>query len=347
MADVKIDTGVIGLAVARELALAGREVVVVEAAERIGTGISSRNSEVIHAGIYDPQGSLKAITCVQGRKLLYHYCKTRNIPFKRCGKLIVASGPDQFGQLAALQKQAQANQVRDVEFLHAAQVREMEPEIRAAGALFSPTTGIVDSHSLMLNLHGDIEAAGGSVVFKSAVVSGVVKKKQILLRIASDQSSEVEADVVINAAGLHANQLLANIQGYPQNLVRPLYLAKGDYFSLSGNAPFEHLIYPLPDAAGLGIHLTLDLAGQARFGPDAEWVENIAYEVQADKDNQFRQAISQYWPGIATRTLLPAYAGVRPKLKPEGVGIADFVLETPAQHGVRGWYILRGMESPG
>jgi L-2-hydroxyglutarate oxidase LhgO len=352
LADYKVNVlvigaGVIGLAVARELALAGREVIVAEAENSIGTGISSRNSEVIHAGIYYQHSSLKAKTCVQGKALLYRYCKVKNVPHKRCGKLIVATHSGQLAQLRDLQSKAKANDVTDLQFLDARQLDRLEPDINAVGALLSPSTGIIDSHNFMLNLQGDIESAGGWLVLGSPVVSGEVSKGQNVLTVGGDQTSEVAAEVVINAAGLQANQLLTHVKGFPPQRVRPLYLAKGNYFTLSGKSSFEHLIYPLPEPGGLGIHLTLDLAGQARFGPDVEWVNDLDYDVQERKESQFREAIRHYWPGIDNRNLTPAYSGIRPKLKPQGGGVADFVVETPRQHGVAGWYNLLGIESPG
>jgi len=347
-----VGAGVVGLAVARELALAGREVIVLESADHIGTGISARNSEVIHAGIYYPSGSLKALTCVAGKHLLYNYCQHKNIPYQRCGKLIVAANREQVSQLKALQVKALANQVNDLRLLSEAGVRSMEPAIPATGALFSPSTGIVDSHCLMLALQGDIESAGGWVALRSKVVSGSVAHKQIVITVAGADTSEVQAGLLINAAGLQTTQLLNTVRDYPRERIPAVYFAKGDYFALSGKSPCQHLIYPLPEPGGLGIHLTLDMAGQARFGPDVEWLESrnpdtLSYAIDPNKEHKFRTAISTYWPAIQQRTLLPAYSGIRPKLSPQGTDAQDFVIDSPEQHGIAGWYNLFGIESPG
>lgn len=347
-----VGAGVVGLAVARELALAGREVIVLESEDRIGSGISARNSEVVHAGIYYPSGSLKALTCVAGKQLLYDYCQHKNIPHQRCGKLIVATNREQLSQLKALQAKALANQVSDLRLLSKAEAESMEPDIPAAAALYSPSTGIVDSHRLMLALQGDIESTGGWVALRSKVVSGSVAHKRIVITVAGEDSSEVEAGLLINATGLHATRLLSTVTDYPRERIPPMYFAKGDYFALSGKSPCQHLLYPLPEPGGLGIHLTLDMAGQARFGPDVEWLESLHpdtldYDIDPNKEHKFRRAIGAYWPAIQQRTLLPAYSGIRPKLSPQGTDAQDFVIDSPEQHGIAGWYNLFGIESPG
>ncbi len=342
-----VGAGVVGLAIARELAQAGRELLLVEAEENFGTVTSSRNSEVVHAGIYYPAGTLKARACVVGKQMLYRYCESKAVPYRRCGKLIVAQEPQHLAKLQVIQKQAEANGVDDLQMLDARQLKQTEPEIRGIAALWSPSTGIVDSHTLMLNLLGDIESAGGLFATHSRVTSGELRKNAHVLNISGEQPCEVRAQNVINCTGLDTASLLACIRGYPSAKIRRLYFAKGDYFALSGNAPFKHLIYPLPEPGGLGIHLTLDLAGQARFGPDVEWVEQPCYDVDASKRDKFVDAIRRYWPGVKERNLHPAYAGIRPKLVAKDKPVADFVIETQEQHGIEGWINLWGIESPG
>ena len=349
---VVIGAGVVGLAVARALALQGRDVVVLERADAIGTGSSSRNSEVIHAGIYYPTDSLKARLCVRGRELLYAYCASHGIEHRRCGKLLVASSETQRVRLARIQAQAARNGVTDLSLLSAAQARALEPELDVVAALLSPSTGIVDSHALMLALHADIEAHGGMLALRSPVLAIDSRTALHVLQVGGEGPMELGAHCVVNAAGLWAPGLAAIIHGLAAGLVPQAAYAKGNYFSLSARAPFTRLIYPVPEAAGLGVHLTLDLAGQARFGPDVEWItpaapDDIDYCVDLARAAAFEAAIRRYWPGLADGALQPAYSGVRPKAARHGEVLQDFVLQGPADHGLAGLVNLYGIESPG
>lgn len=343
---VVVGAGVVGLAVARALALQGREVLVLEAEGAIGTGTSSRNSEVIHAGIYYPTGSLKAQLCVQGKELLYAYCASRGVGHRRCGKLLVATAPDQLQQLERIRAQALANGVPDLELLSGAQARALEPALECVAALHSPSTGIVDSHALMLALHGDLEHAGGTVAFNSALDSAACADDGLHL-VASD-GTRLRALSVVNAAGLQAPGLAARFAGLPAERIPTAYYAKGNYFTLSGRAPFSRLIYPVPEAAGLGVHLTLDLAGQAKFGPDVQWVDSAAdLVVDPARGDAFYAQVRKYWPALRDGALVPGYAGIRPKLQPAQQGAGDFVIQGPQDHGVAGLVNLFGIESPG
>ena len=343
---VVIGAGVVGLAVARALALAGREVMVLESASAIGTGISSRSSEVIHAGIYYPVASLKARLCVRGRDLLYDYCSQRGIDARRCGKLLVAVSAQQVPRLSELAARAQANGVHDLRWLSAEQARAMEPELHCAAALYSPSTGIVDSHALMLALRGELEALAGLVVTNTPVESMQWTSDAIVIR--AKDGTEVAAKTLVNAAGLQAPALARRCQGLDARWVPRSQWAKGSYFSLAGRAPFSHLIYPLPQAGGLGVHLTLDLGGQARFGPDVQWVESSDdLTVDASRAGLFEAAIRHYWPGLPDGALQAGYAGMRPKLHGPGEPDQDFVIQGPADHGLRGLVNLFGIESPG
>ena len=344
---VVVGAGVVGLAVARELALRGREVLVLERADAIGTGTSSRNSEVIHAGIYYPQGSLKARLCVQGKAMLYAYCAERGIAHRRCGKLIVATGTDQLAQLASIRAIAAANGVTDLQLLSQAQAQALEPALRCVGALLSPSTGIVDSHALMVALLADLENAGGALVLRSGLASARCTDKGIEL-LAVD-GTRLRASVLVNAAGLDAPQLALRIQGLAAHHVPTPYYAKGSYFTLAaGHSPFARLIYPVPERAGLGVHLTIDLGGQAKFGPDVQWVASPDdLIVDPSRGDAFYAEVRKYWPALPDAALLPGYAGVRPKLQPASAGPADFVIQGPAEHGVSGLVNLFGIESPG
>ena len=344
---VVVGAGVIGLAVARALALTGREVVVLEAAEAIGTETSSRNSEVIHAGIYYPQGSLKARLCVSGKLALYAYCESRGIPHRRCGKLIVATEPQQLDTLSSIAAKAAANEVGDLERLDRAAVAELEPALRCEGALLSPSTGIIDSHALMLAFQGEAEAAGATVALRSPLLGADIRDQGFLLQVGGSAPCTVLASSLINAAGLHAARVAAGIRGLPAHAVPRCRYAKGNYYTLAGRAPFRHLIYPVPEEAGLGVHLTLDLAGQARFGPDVEWVDEIDYRVDPWRAEMFYGEVRKYWPGLADAALQPAYAGIRPKLQAPGEPAGDFVIAGPQAHGVPGLVNLYGIESPG
>ncbi|MEP4892381.1 MAG: NAD(P)/FAD-dependent oxidoreductase [Aliiglaciecola sp.] len=344
---IVIGAGVVGLAVAREMALKGIETIVVESQSQIGTGISSRNSEVIHAGIYYPPNSLKGKLCVQGNKLLYEYCQQRNINHKRCGKLIVATSESQLQKLPEIQKNAKANKALDLEFISKQQAAKLEPELACYGALFSPSTGIIDSHALMLNLQGDLEHAGGVVAFGSKVHSGECAKNTILLTIAGEQEVQIRAKYVINCAGLHAQSIARLFQGLPRSTIPEIHYAKGNYYALSGSSPFKHLIYPIPEEAGLGVHSTLDLGNSVRFGPDVEWVNELNYSVDPARANDFYGQIRKYWPNLKDGSLTPSYAGIRPKLHAQGHPAKDFMIQTESEHGVAGLVNLYGIESPG
>jgi L-2-hydroxyglutarate oxidase LhgO len=344
---VVIGAGVIGLAVARALALAGHTVFVVEAARTIGTGTSSRNSEVIHAGLYYPENSLKARFCVAGRQALYRYCLERSIPHQACGKLIVATDSGQIPALRKLAAQAASNGVHDLHWLTPAQVHAMEPAICCVAAVHSPSSGILDSHAFMVALQGDAENAGAVFAFSSPVAAGRITAAGIVLQIGGEEPLELLADTVVNCAGLQAVPLAQRFQGLPPASIPPFYYAKGNYYILAGRSPFKHLIYPLPEQAGLGVHVTLDLGGQARFGPDVEWVEDIDYRVDPRRAEVFYPAIRRYWPELPDGALQPGYAGIRPKLQGPGQPAVDFVIQGPAVHGIAGLINLFGIESPG
>lgn len=334
-----------GLAVARALALAGREVVILEAEDAFGTHTSSRNSEVIHAGIYYPKGSLKARACVEGRERLYAYCAARGVPHRRCGKLIVAAEAAQVPELEAILARARANGVADVARIGAAEARALEPEIACVDALLSPSTGIIDSHALMLAYLGDAERGGAMLALKSPLEGGTVRADGVELRVAG--AEPILARSVVNSAGLRAPSLARRIEGYPAALApRELY-AKGNYYSLARRAPFSRLVYPVPEPGGLGVHVTLDLGGRARFGPDVEWVDAIDYRVDPQRAGRFYAAIRRYWPGLPDGALEPGYAGIRPKISARGEPAADFVVQGPREHGVPGLVNLFGIESPG
>lgn len=343
---VVIGAGVVGLAVARALALRGREVLVLEAQEAVGTETSSRNSEVIHAGIYYPQASLKARLCVAGKQMMYRYCEDRGIAHRRCGKLIVATTEAQQQQLHGIVAKAVANGIDDLRWLDAQQARALEPALHCVAALLSPSTGIVDSHGLMLSLQGDLENAAGMVAFHARLQSARVLADGIELTTAD--GTQLHARTVVNAAGLQAPALARQFEGFPQEAVPQAFFAKGSYFSLSGRAPFSHLIYPVPEAAGLGVHLTLDMGGQAKFGPDVQWVER-AQDLQVDpaRAESFYGEIRRYWPRLKDGALVPGYAGIRPKIAGPGKEAADFSIQGPASHGVPGVVQLFGIESPG
>lgn len=344
---VVVGAGVVGLAVARALALAGYEVIVLESADAIGTGTSSRNSEVIHAGIYYPSGSLKAQLCVEGNRRLYEFCESHGVAHKRCGKLLVATNEAQMDKLRALAAQAEANGVSDLTWLDGAQARALEPSLRAFAAVLSPSSGIVDSHGLMLALQGDAEAAGAMIAFLSPLESGEVTDGGFRLRVGGAEPVTINARHVINCAGLNAQAASQAITGVPESSIPPRYLAKGNYFTLAGRTPFSRLVYPIPEAAGLGIHLTLDMQGQARFGPDVQWIDDIDYTVDPARAAAFYEAIRTYWPDLPDGALVPGYAGIRPKLQAPGGGAEDFALHGEAVHGVPGLVALYGIESPG
>ncbi len=344
---VVIGAGVVGLAVARAMQLSGRETIVVEAERAIGTGTSSRNSEVIHAGIYYAQGSLKARLCVEGRKLLYQYCSEHGVAHRNCGKFIVATSPEQVATLEKIMASAKANGVDDLRFVPADEIRRKEPHLACFAALESPSTGIVDSHGLMLALQGDLESAGGTVALGAPVLSGVCSSSGLVLEVGGDEPMRLEAQILINCAGLNAPAVARTLEGLAPSAVPANHFTKGNYYSLAGRAPFSRLIYPVPVPGGLGVHLTLDLAGQARFGPDVEAIERIDYRVDPSRANAFYAEIRKYWPALADGALQPAYSGIRPKLGTPQSPLADFVIQGPRDHGVRGLVNLLGIESPG
>ena len=344
---VVIGAGVAGLAIARALALGGREVIVLERESTIGTGTSSRNSEVIHAGIYYPPGSLKAKLCVTGRRALYRFLAERGIAHRRCGKLIVATDPNQVPGLEKLHAQAEASGVADLRMLAGREARALEPQLACVAALESPSTGIVDSHAFMLGLRGEAEAHGAAIAFRTPLLGGRICNGAIELEAGGRERVRLLARAVVNSAGLFAQDVARSIEGFPAERIPPAHYCKGNYFSLSGRSPFSRLVYPAPEAAGLGVHLTLDLAGQARFGPDVEWIERIDYDVDPGRAEVFYKAIRGYWPGLPDGALQPAYSGIRPKLQARGEPARDFLLQGPSDHGVAGLVNLFGIESPG
>jgi L-2-hydroxyglutarate oxidase LhgO len=343
-----IGAGVIGLAVARRLGGAGREVVVLESADAIGTVTSSRNSEVIHAGIYYPRDSLRARLCVPGKRALYRYCAERGIGHRRAGKLLVAVEPDEVAGLEAIRAKATANGVGDLRRLDAAEARTLEPDLRCRAALLSPTSGIVDSHGLMLALQGEAEERGAQIAFNSPVAGGEAREDGVVLDVGGATPIRVLARTVVNCAGLGAQTIARAIRGARAETIPPLYCGKGSYFTLAGRSPFRHLIYPAPGASGwLGVHVTLDLAGRARFGPDLEWVDAPDYDVVPARAEKFYPAIRRYWPELPDGALQPGYAGVRPKLAPAGAPERDWAILGPEATGVPGLINLFGIDSPG
>ncbi len=342
---VVLGGGVIGMAIARALALEEREVVLLEAEPAFGTHTSSRNSEVIHAGIYYPTGSLKAKLCVDGKVALYEYCRERAIPHRRIGKLIVATS-DQLGALERIHAQASANGVDDLEWLDAKQIRNLEPAVVAEAGLLSPSTGIIDSHEFLASLRRDAEQAGAVVVLASPVLDGRVSKNGVQLAVGGAEPAELHCKNLVNAAGLFAQQVAQSLQGMPEHLIPDSYFAKGHYFTMTGKVPFRHLVYPVPEPGGLGVHVTLDMAGAARFGPDVSWIRHVDYSFDESRAEAFYRAIRTYYPALVPGTLNPGYTGIRPKIVPEGSPAADFVLQGPETHGLP-LVNLFGIESPG
>jgi L-2-hydroxyglutarate oxidase LhgO len=346
---IVIGAGVVGLAVARQLALAGREVVVLEAAEAIGTETSSRNSEVIHAGIYYAKDSLKARLCVDGKHRLYEFCASHGIAHDRRGKLIVATDADELPVLADIAQKAANNGVNDLYEIDAAKVKEMEPAVRCVGALVSPSTGIIDSHGLMLAYQGEAEDHGAMFAFHSRVAGGEASDENFTLSvdIGNGETMQLGCRTLVNAAGLYAQATAARIDGIPAETVPPAYFCKGSYFSLQGRPPFRHLIYPVPRSASLGVHVTLDMGGQVKFGPDQEWVDHIDYDVDPSRADEFYEAVRRYYPDLKDGALIPAYSGMRPKIQAPDEPARDFLIQGPADHGLAGLVNLYGIESPG
>jgi L-2-hydroxyglutarate oxidase LhgO len=344
---IVIGAGVVGLAVTRALALSGRSVVVLEVADAIGTETSSRNSEVVHAGIYYLEGSLKARFCVAGRRQLYAFCSERQIQHRRCGKLIVASDTAELAAIEALARRGAANGVDDLVLISAAEARAMEPQLECAGALHSPSTGIVDSHALMLALQGDAEEFGATFAFRTPFVRAELGGTSTVVETGGLEPMRLKTSILVNCAGLHASRVAQSIAGLDRARVPITRYAKGNYFTLAARSPFSRLVYPAPQTDGLGVHLTLDLAGQARFGPDVEWVDAINYDVDPGRCEGFATAIRRYWPGLPNNALAPAYSGIRPKLGGPASPTSDFRIDGPESHGFRGLVNLFGIESPG
>lgn len=344
---VVMGAGVVGLAVARALALAGREVLLLEAEDHAGTITSARNSGVIHAGLYYEPGSFKARFCVAGNRAMYAYCEQRGVEHQNCGKLIVANGDEEEKVLTHLLERARINEVAGVRLISAAEAHALEPEVRCTAALICPTSGIVDQHPYMLALQGDMENAGGTLVVNCRVESLARVDHGFLVRTGGDAATELEARFVVNSAGLGAIDLLNRIDGYPQARIPKMHLGRGNYFTVAARSPFRHLIYPVPHAAGLGIHATLDLGKRVRFGPDVEWIDRIDYSVNASRAPLFYEAIRRYWPALADGALTPDYTGIRPKLQGPGEPPVDFRIESESDHGMPGLVNLLGIDSPG
>jgi L-2-hydroxyglutarate oxidase LhgO len=340
-----VGAGVVGLACARAAARAGHDVIVAEQAFGIGTGISSRNSEVIHAGMYYPTSSLRARHCTHGRRLLYDFCASHGVPHRKCGKLIVATNDAEAAQIAAIHAQGLKNGVENLSLIDGASARRLEPEIACVAAVDSPESGIIDGHAFMLALQGDIEDRGGVIAFGTKVESLARSPSGFEVRYGTDES--VVVDAVVNSAGFGAQALARNTADYPQARVPPLVFAKGNYFSYAGRPVFSRLIYPAPVPGGLGIHVTLDLSGRMRFGPDVEWAEREDYDVDPSRAALFYERIRTYWPALPGGSLSPDYSGIRPKLSGKGEPTRDFMIDGPPQHGVAGLVHLFGIESPG
>ncbi len=344
---VVIGGGIIGLAVARAVARAGREVLLLEKERWIGQDTSSRNSEVIHAGLYYPEDSLKARFCVAGRQALYAYCAERAVPHKRLGKLVVAVDDAEIAALRRVVAHAQANGVTDLQWLDGKEARALEPQLNCVAAFHSPSTGIVDSHALMLAYQTDAEAHGAQVVLRSPVLAGRVAGAGFALEVGGAETMTLDCKLLVNSAGLYAPALARRIAGIPAATIPRDYYCRGVYFTLEGRAPFTRLIYPVPEHAGLGVHLTLDMGYGARFGPDTEWIDGIDYTVDPRRGDKFYAAIRTYWPALPDHALQPGYAGIRPKISGPKEPSADFMIAGPQTHGVPGLVNLFGIESPG
>jgi L-2-hydroxyglutarate oxidase LhgO len=343
-----VGAGIVGLAMARTAALKGHEVIVAEATRGIGNGVSSRNSEVIHGGMYYPSGSLRAHHCPRGRRMLYEFCSSHGVPHRKCGKLIVATEDAEIGKMEAILKQGAANGVENFELIDGAAARAMEPALNCVAALRSPETGIIDSHQFMTALRGDLEDRGGMIAFGTRIERITHNQAGWMVHFSGSESGELAVDAVINSAGLGAQALARATETYPQERVPRLVMARGNYFGYAGRPVFSRLIYPAPRIdGGLGTHVTLDLAGRMRFGPDVEWIDEENYNVNPARAQSFYASIRRYWPGLPDDSLQPDYAGIRPKLTGPGEPAADFMIEGPAQHGRAGLIHLFGIESPG
>tara|TARA_B100001123_G_scaffold3777_1_gene5066 strand:- start:946 stop:2046 length:1101 start_codon:yes stop_codon:yes gene_type:complete len=344
---VVIGAGVIGLAIARALSAAGREVIILEKADMIGTETSSRHSEVIHAGIYYEQNSLKAEFCVAGKKAMYAFCDDHGVEYERCGKIIVATDEDQLPELNRIKLNAAANGVDDLEWMTPSQVATLEPSVFCVGALWSPSTGILDSHSYMLALQGDAEENGAVLALLTPICGGQVVNDGIRLDCGGEVPMSITADLVINSAGLWAQSVAGSISGVPADAIPTGYYCKGNYYTMTGRPPFTRPIYPVPEKAGLGVHVTVDLGGQVRFGPDVEWVDHIDYDVDPLRADKFYSAVRKYYPDLPDGSIQPGYSGIRPKIQAPGEPARDFVIQGPKEHGVPGLVNLFGIESPG
>ena len=353
---VVIGAGVVGLAVAREMALQGRETILLERESSFGTVSSARNSEVIHAGIYYPKDSLKAKLCVEGNRMLYEYCRSHQVATQPYGKLIVATDPNQIDDLQALLYKAQNNGVLDIKMISGIEAKQLEPQLNCVAAMLSATTGIVDSHGLMLSLLGGFEDAGGMVAYQSPLINSKPisenAKDGFELEIGGSDGMKIQTKLLINCAGMSAPAVAQRIESLSKEQIPKAYFAKGNYFSLSGKSPFKHLIYPIPEPGGLGVHLTLDMGGQAKFGPDVEWLEineeeQIDYTVNPARCDGFYEAVRRYWPGLKDQSLQPDYSGVRAKIVAPNAPAGDFCFNTPKDHGLEGLFNLYGFESPG
>jgi L-2-hydroxyglutarate oxidase LhgO len=343
-----IGAGVVGLSVARQAALAGHDVIITEKTSGIGNGVSSRNSEVIHGGMYYPTGSLRARHCPRGRRLMYEFCASHGVPHRKCGKLIVATEDAEVAKMEGILKQGQTNGVEGFRMIEGADARAMEPQVSCVAALHSPETGIVDSHSFMRALQGDLEDRGGAIAFNTKVERLIHTQSGWVVRFSGSESGELAVDAVVNSAGLGAQALAHHTEDYPEKRVPRLVLARGNYYGYAGRPVFSRLIYPAPRIdGGLGIHVTLDLAGRMRFGPDVEWIEEENYNVNPERAKSFYASIRRYWPSLPDNSLQPDYAGIRPKLTGPGEPAADFMIDGPAQHGLPGLVMLFGIESPG
>jgi L-2-hydroxyglutarate oxidase LhgO len=342
-----VGAGVVGLAVARALAMAGHEVVVAEATNAIGTGVSSRNSEVIHAGLYYPSGSLRASHCPRGRRMLYDFCASHGVPHRKCGKLVVATRASDLARLEMILAQARSNGVEGVEIIEASTASRLEPQLACIAAMSSPETGIVDSHRFMLALRGGLEDHGGVIAFNTAIERLAPASGGWQAYFGGSDAQSITVDAVVNCAGLGAQRLARATKDYPSERIPRLVLAKGNYFSFAGRPAFSRLIYPVPVPGGLGVHVTLDLAGRMRFGPDVEWIDSENYDVDPGRAKAFYAGIRDYWPGLPDNSLAPDYAGIRPKLTGRGEAAADFMIDGPPQHGLPRIAHLFGIESPG